>query len=278
MAPKKRVCRAKWIQVKKAHVKYANLSEKGERPYDLALNIFFIWCDNNRISTPTTYPELDYVGGEYINYLYQRDSPLHWAGDFLSGLQRLCSGTVKQVPKVAKYFNNWSKCVVRKRAIPLSPELLRGMVIYLFVLNEPRLALGFLFGFLGLLRIEEILGLQFKHVHITRSRWAILSFPDSKGSKLKGEPETVIIKDRLVVGALSKLLDKSGPEDFVVGQTYRRASILVKENAAHYGLVNSRVTSYGLRRGGATWHFCLHGSYDRTTSHGRWAYIRSAHN
>ena len=40
MAPKKRVCRAKWIQVKQAHVKYANLSEKGERRYDLALNIF----------------------------------------------------------------------------------------------------------------------------------------------------------------------------------------------------------------------------------------------
>ena len=66
MAPKKRVFLAKWTQVKKAHVKYANLSEKGERRYDLALNKFFIWCDNNRISTPTTYPELDYVGGEYI--------------------------------------------------------------------------------------------------------------------------------------------------------------------------------------------------------------------
>ena len=116
--------------------------------------------------------------------------------------------------------------------------------MYLFVVDEPRIALGFLVGFLGLLRIEEILGLQFKHVHITRTNWAILSFPDCKGSKLKGEPETVIIKDRLAVGALSKLLKKSGPDDFLVGQTYRRASICTlraRQRSSHI----SRLTPWG---------------------------------
>ena len=150
------------------------------------------------------------------------------------------------------------------------------MVVYLFVLGESRLALGFLLAFLGLLRIDEVLTIQCKQVHITSSNWAILSFPDSKGAKLKGDPETVIIRDRLVVGVLSKLLSKFGPDEYLVGQTYRRATLFLKNSAAHYGLVNSRVTSHCFRRGGATWHFGLFGSYDRTASHGRWASVRSA--
>ena len=275
MAPKARF-RVRWIQGKKEHVKYANLSVKGERRYDLAVHRFFNWCDLNQFSMPTTFPELDYVGGEYIDYLYQNDHPVHWGGDLLSGLKRLCSGSSTQLPTVCKYFDNWSKGVLVKRAIPLSPELLQGMVCYLFVVNEPRLALGFLLGFLGLLRIEEILGIKCKQIVITRSGWAILSFPDSKGSKLKGEPETVIVKDRLAVQALSKILSQSDPDEFLVGQTYRRATLFYKQSAAHFGLIDSRVTSHGLRRGGATWHFCTHGSYDCTASHGRWASIKSA--
>ena len=115
----------------------------------------------------------------------------------------------------------------------------------------------FLLWYLGLLRIEEVLSLQLKQVKITRSCLAVLSFPESKGSKLKGEPETVIIKDRLVVMVLNKLLSCGEPNDFVVGQTYRRATALLKSAVAHFGLVNSRVTSHGLRRGSATWHFSV---------------------
>ena len=85
------------------------------------------------------------------------------------------------------------------------------------------------------------------------------------------------MKDRLVVQALNIILSKSNPDDFLVGQTYRRATIFFyKQSAAHFGLINSQVTSHGMRRGGATWHFCTHGSYDRTASHGRWASLKSA--
>ena len=35
------------------------------------------------------------------------------------------------------------------------------------------------------------------------------------------------------------------------------------------------MTSHCLRRGGATWHFKLYSSFDRTASHGRWSQVKT---
>ena len=53
-------------------------------------------------------------------------------------------------------------------------------------------------------------------------------FPGLQGIETEGEPETVIIRDRLVVGVLSKLLSKFGLDEYLVGQTYRRATLFLK--------------------------------------------------
>ena len=48
------------------------------------------------------------------------------------------------------------------------------------------------------------------------------------------------------------------------------------EAANTFGLVHPRLTPHGLRRGGATWHFCLLKSYDATMALGRWSQIQTA--
>ena len=103
MAPKRKF-RVRWIHNKKEHVKYANLGVKGERRYDLAVHNFFNWCDASNITLPNTFPGLDFVAGEYIIFLYQNDRPLHWGGDLLSGLKRLCSVAKSNLPTAAVYF------------------------------------------------------------------------------------------------------------------------------------------------------------------------------
>ena len=277
MAPKKvGRTRVRWIQNKRAHVKLANLSEKGDRRYNIAVNRFFVWLDAEGHPIPNTFDELDFVAGEFINSLYLADAPLYWGGDFCSGLKRLYAGCAAHIPTVAKYYCNWERSTLKKRAIPLSPDLLRGMVCYLFVINEPGLALGFLLGFLSLLRIDEILSLSAKQIQLTSSGWAILIFTESKGAKLKGEPETVVVKDAGVVSALSRWIAASHRDQQLCSCSYRKASSLLKDAARHFGLVSRRVTSHGLRRGGATWHFSLYGSYDRTAGHGRWRSVPSA--
>ena len=43
-----------------------------------------------------------------------------------------------------------------------------------------------------------------------------------------------------------------------------------------FRLKHPKPTPQGIRRGGASWHFKLHGLYDRTVEHGRWSCVRSA--
>ena len=42
------------------------------------------------------------------------------------------------------------------------------------------------------------------------------------------------------------------------------------------GVRSEAFTPHDLRRGGATWHFGLFSSYDRTQEHGRWSHQRTA--
>ena len=43
-----------------------------------------------------------------------------------------------------------------------------------------------------------------------------------------------------------------------------------------FRLSHPKPTPHGIRRGGASWHLKIHGPYDRTVEHGRWASVKSA--
>ena len=60
------------------------------------------------------------------------------------------------------------------------------------------------------------------------------------------------------------------------GLSYAKFSDLLKFYARFFDVVSPRLTPHGLRRGGATWYFKLHGNYDRLASHGRWSQVKSA--
>ena len=47
----------------------------------------------------------------------------------------------------------------------------------------------------------------------------------------------------------------------------------LSEAAAFFGVRPERLTPHGFRRGGATWYFGLHESYDTTAAHGRWSQV-----
>ena len=64
----------------------------------------------------------------------------------------------------------------------------------------------------------------------------------------------------------TRLFNKK-PSDFY--KRYRQA-------VSFFNLKHPKPTPHGIRRGGASWHFKLHGSFDRTVEHGRWASVGSA--
>ena len=67
-----------------------------------------------------------------------------------------------------------------------------------------------------------------------------------------------------------------GSESLVCAGTYGSFTREYKELGRFLGVRSEAFTPHGLRRGGATWHFGLFFSYDRTQEHGRWSHQRTA--
>ena len=101
-------------------------------------------------------------------------------------------------------------------------------------------------------------------------------FPDSKGAKYTGAPESVQVQDRLLISILFKWSAGRKSHESVFGFSYSRFAQLLKFYARFFDVASPRLTPHGLRRGGATWFFRLHGNYDRLAAHGRWSQVKSA--
>ena len=98
---------------------------------------------------------------------------------------------------------------------------------------------------------------------------------DTKGARLRGVAfETVVIKDPVAISILVKY--KAAGRVHLFNGTSAEFSALYKSAVAFFRLSHPKPTPHGIRRGGASWHFQVHGSYDGTVEHGRWATVRSA--
>ena len=159
--------------------------------------------------------------------------------------------------------------------MPLHPELVKAFVAFGILNKDPDFALAIYVGFLGLLRGCEIFNLALKDCQPRGPEQLCLILRDTKGARLRNvDFETVILRDPLVIRILLKC-KKEGrtrlfcnkPSDFY--KRYRQA-------VSFFKLKHPKPTPHGIRRGGASWHFKLHGLFDRTVEHGRWASVGSA--
>ena len=67
--------------VQKQHLKLVGLASISLQRYSVAVSKFFAWRKNSRIHPSSSFGELDNQFGEYIDSLYQAESPRHWAAD-----------------------------------------------------------------------------------------------------------------------------------------------------------------------------------------------------
>ena len=100
--------------------------------------------------------------------------------------------------------------------------------------------------------------------------------PNSKGASRSGQPETVVFKDRALIAQLKARWVSDVSASFVCAGTYGSFTREYKELGRFLGVRSDAFTPHGLRRGGASWHFGLFFSYDRTQEHGRWSHQRTA--
>ena len=141
--------------------------------------------------------------------------------------------------------------------------------------GDPDFALAVYVGFLALLRGCVFFALLMEDCQPRGPNQLCIIIRDTKGARLRNVGfETVILRDPEIIRILLRCkkdgrvrLYTKKPSDF-----YKR----YQEAVAFFRLSHPKPTPHGIRRGGASWHFKLHGSFDRTVEHGRWSSVGSA--
>ena len=262
---------------KRAHVKYAGIQPSTIERYRAAVLLFFDFLHDFGYATPNSFAELDHLAGEYINHLYLDDAPMYWAADFVSGLKRLYSRSRRQLDTATRYFDNWSKTIVRKRAAPVPAPLLMAMTALALLQRNGQLAFSLLIGFLGLMRSGEILRLTARQCSIHGGgRMLFITLPHSKGGRRRGEIEHIKIYDPAAIRLAELVLRQLRPSSTVCRGKWKTLANDINRLASHFGAGSVYFTPYCLRRGGATWHFTKYNEYDATQSLGRWQSHKTA--
>lgn len=150
-------------------------------------------------------------------------NPMYKAANVLSGFKRLFPKYRKALEMSSLYFQNWSKTVPRKRALPLKPDWVKIFATYAYTQGHLRMGLMFVVGCLGLFRIEELLHLKLAQLSLLSNKLLYVVIPDSKGAKLKGQAENISIKDVQIIAALARVAANSQGYDLVFRTGIRKS-------------------------------------------------------
>ena len=259
----------------KKHISQASITRQTVSRYLSAMNSFFAWRRSEGLNANPSFGELDLQLGNYLNSLYQRDMPLYLGTNCVAGFKKFHPRCKRQLDTASSWLNNWSRVARKTQAMPLHAKLVKAFVAYGILNKDPEFAIAVYVGFLALLRGCEIFNLLLQDCQVRGRDQMCLILRGTKGARLRNvEFETVTLKDPFVVRILTKLKNSGKvrlfdrrPQDF-----YKRYG----EAVSFFSLKHPKPTPHGIRRGGASWHFSLYGSFDRTVEHGRWASVGSA--
>ena len=128
----------------------------------------------------------------------------------------------------------------------------------------------------GLLRTGELLSLRAKDVFIPGPKGpAVLSLGLTKGGARQGAAESVTLHERSILPDLWRWKQVSSPSHFLTLKPHAWRALFTKAIEA-LELNDLQFRPYSLRRGGATFWFNQHGSFDKLLVQGWWAAARTA--
>ena len=238
----------------------------------VAVQWYFSYLNRFHFRISRSRTELDENVGEYINFLYQDDRPIGWAADLLGGLKRF-SPSLDRLETAKQFHRNWARSITRKKAHPFTCQMVQAMAAYFCFHGQPRVAFLALLAFAGLFRLGDLFTLRMQHVNVVSSNFCVISLLKTKAAR---GPESVVIRDELVISILAGLKKVLRPSDLFFEGNFRKTTALFRQFATSLGLDPARFTGHGFRRGGATWVFTSTQSYDRVQAAGRWACAKTA--
>ena len=255
------------------------MGEKTARRYAAMLRRFrrFEVLQRSRL-TPRDPLQADLLAEEFVEWLYRKGAPLSWASDFLSALGDLHPSLRRSLPGAWRTFSVWAREYPPDRAPPLPRRLLLLWVGRCIAAGEWAWAALFLTMFHAYLRPGEALALRRSDVafHTSGRARAVICLRSTKTSGRKRAAEFVDIEDPFVAFVLRMACELVGPDDFLFVFTYNDLRLRIRALSTEVGVEAFGFRPYSFRRGGASWDFRVHGSFDRAMLRGRWKNLSSA--
>eukprot|EP00438_Fugacium_kawagutii_P009751 Skav227713 [mRNA] locus=C9067861:511:1566:+ [translate_table: standard] len=242
--------------------------------YDRALDLFFKFLKGENRTLPKQRRLLDDLVAIYLEALWEQGEGRALASDTLASLQDSDPKLKGMLPCSWRLMKVWVQHEIPARAPPLPEQALQGLVGYALLQGDAMFALSLLLGYYGMLRTGEVLSLGRHHVEITSENGpAIISLGLTKSGRRQGAEESVTITVHEVTRRLFQW--KQSRITWLVPSAYQWR-VKFNQYLEATGLKTFDFRPYSLRRGGATFWFTRHGSFDRLLVQGRWSAIKTA--
>ena len=257
-------------------LKHLTVQPKTRSRYEAARKKFYDFLAMERIVLPTRREVLDNILAEYIDWLWMKGEGRGLASDTVAGLQDLDPRLKGQLSLTWRLLKTWHVNEIPNRAPPLPEAALHAMVGWAIFYRHHTFALSLMLAFYGLLLTGELLALTSSCILITSPhKPAVLSLGLTKGGKRVGAAESITIHVAEVLRRLWHWKQRCKDRELLVPSSsqWRR---LFSECLSALGLEDFSFRPYSLRRGGATWWFQKHTSFDKLLVMGRWQASRTA--
>ena len=207
------------ISSKKVGLKYRGIAPVTRQRYEKQLRQFFEYIRHMHIPFPKSWRDLDQRVAEYIDHMFLEGEPVGYAGDLLSGMSRFMPGARLRMPTARLWFRNWTREVVRKRALPIPVSVVKGLVGIALAMDRLDLAAIVGLGFLCMLRTSEMYNLRVRDVAFGPGlATAVIALPQTKTSG--PNTDEVVLRHSRVVRALHAVFSDLEQNDVV----YAKAS------------------------------------------------------
>ena len=245
-----------------------------KKRYDNALRKFFEFLKFENLSLPRVRSRMDDIVGEYIEHLWSSGEGRALASDTVAGLQNEDPKLKGALPLSWRLLKVWSQNELPNRAPPLPENVVHALAGWAIVKDDHACALSLLLGFYGMMRTGELIELLPHQVQAPKANGpAVLSLGLTKSGKRQGALESVTITVYDVVRRL-QAWKAASKKRLGISPAEWRAKF--SQGLEALQLQEFGFRPYSLRRGGATFWFLKHGSFDRLLVQGRWAAPKTA--
>ena len=231
--------------------------------------------DENQV-LPQNKALVDPLVCDYLEHLWSSGAGRALACDTLAGLQDMQPNLRNQLPGAWRLLKTWHVNEIPNRAPPIPEHVLHAMAGWAFFKGHYSFGVSLLVGFYTMLRTGELLGVRSSHMVSSGHHGQVLiSLGFTKGGKRHGAAESVILGFEPAVKLVQQWKLKASPTTGLARSPANWRS-LFNECLQSLKLCQHGFRPYSLRRGGATFWFTKHQSFDRILVQGRWHTQKSA--